>query len=262
MRLFLQELRINRKSFLIWLLSVGGMCFGCILLYGSVESSLSDMGDMFSDMGAMSAAFGMDRLSIATLEGYYATEIAMIHALGGAMFAAILGSNLLSKEEYGHTIEFLAVLPITRGKIVFQKYLAFVSMLVTFQILTSASYLLGFAVMDEKIPWEHFMVLTATQFLLLLEIGTICFCVSAFSRKNVMGIGLGIVFLFFVADIMCRIVPAIEDMKYVVPFSYCNATDIFTDTKISAGSVILGIVVVVVTYVSACIKYQKKDFSA
>ena len=115
MRLFLQELKMNRKSFLIWLFAVAGMCFGCILLYGSVESSMADMSDMYSDMGAMSVAFGMDRISIATLEGFFATEIAIMHALGAAMFAAILGSNLLSKEEFGHTIEFLAVLPLNRG---------------------------------------------------------------------------------------------------------------------------------------------------
>lgn len=262
MRLFLQELKMNQKSFIIWLLAVGGMCFGCILLYGSVESSLSDMGDMFSEMGAMSAAFGMDRLSIATLEGYFATEIAMIHALGGAMFAASVGSNLLSKEEYGHTIEFLAVLPLRRRKIVSQKYLAFVSLLVLFQLVTSVSYLLGFAIMDQAIPWDHFGILTVTQLLLLLEVGTICFAVSSFSKKNGMSIGLGIVFLFFVADIMSRIVPAIENIKYVVPFSYCNATDIFTDTDISIGSILIGIFVVLISYLWSFYYYQKKDFSA
>ena len=262
MRLFLQELRMNRKSFFIWLLAIAGMCFGCILLYGSVESSMADMSDMYSDMGAMSVAFGMDRISIATLEGFFATEIAIMHALGAAMFAAILGSNLLSKEEFGHTIEFLAVLPLTRGKIVLQKYLALVSMLVAFQILSNASYVLGFVIMGEAIPWKHLLIMTGTQFLLLLEVGTICFAVSAFSRKNVMGIGLGLVFLFFVADMMCRLVPDLENLKYLVPFSYCNATDIFTDTDISVISLLIGIGITILSYVLAHVKYLKKDFSA
>ena len=262
MRLFRQELKINYKSFLIWLLSVAGMCFGCILLYGSVEESIADMGEMFSEMGAMSAAFGMDRISIATLDGYFATEIAIIHALGSAMFAAILGCNMLSKEEYGHTIEFLAVLPISRGKIALQKYLALVGMITVFHIVATASYFIGFAIMGEAIPWEHGLLLALTQWLLLIEVGTISFCVSAFSRKNVMGIGLGIVFLFFVADMMCRIVPAIEDIKVAVPFAYCNAADIFTDTKISTLSFVIGIAVTVFALVASFVKYQKKDFSA
>lgn len=262
MKLLIQEWKSNKKSFLIWLLSVAGMCFGCILLYGSVEESLTDMGDIFSEMGAMSAAFGMDRLSIATLQGYYATEIALIHALGGAMFAAILGCNMLSKEEFGHTIEFLAVLPISRKRIVLQKYLALVSMLTLFQVITSASYALGFLLMGETYPVEHGLILMLTQLLLLLECGTICFGISAFSRKNCMGIGMGVVFLLFVADMMCRIVPAIENGKVVIPFSYCNATDIFTDTEIAPASFAIAFGVVAVSLAAAFIQYNKKDFSA
>ena len=116
--------------------------------------------------------------------------------------------------------------------------------------------------MDETIPWEHLLIMIGTQFLLLVEVGTLCFAVSAFSRKNVMGIGLGIVFVFFVADMMCRIVPDLENLKYIVPFSYCNATDIFTDTDISVISLLIGIGITVISYLLAHVKYLKKDFSA
>ena len=135
-------------------------------------------------------------------------------------------------------------------------------MLVVFQVLSGASYVLGFVIMGEAIPWKHLLIMTGTQFLLLLEVGTICFAVSAFSRKNVMGIGLGLVFLFFVADMMCRLVPDLENLKYLVPFSYCNATDIFTDTDISVISLLIGIGITILSYVLAHVKYLKKDFSA
>ena len=47
---------------------------------------------MFSVMGGFSAALGMDKVSIGTITGFYATEVALIFALGGAMFAAMTGS--------------------------------------------------------------------------------------------------------------------------------------------------------------------------
>lgn len=262
MRLYRHELKMNIKSFLIWTIAVGGMCFGCILLYSSVESSLSEVGDIFSQMGAMSTAFGMDRLSISTMTGYFATEIAMLHALGGAMFGAVLGSNLLSKEEFGHTIEFLAVLPITRGRILFQKYLAMVSYLFLFQAVSFSSYLVGFTAMGEEIPWKHMGIMAGTQLLMLIEVATICFGLSAFSRRNMMGAGLGIALLFFAADMMCRVVPAIEDLKFMTPFYYCNATDIFTDTELSVGSILVGAGITILAFCLSCWKYLKKDFSA
>ena len=112
MVIYKHEMKLNYKSLFIWTLTVGILCAGCILLYTSLEESMEGIADSFANMGSMSAALGMDKMSLATMRGYYATEIAMMHGLGGAMFAAILGSSLLSKEEAGHTSEFLNVLPV------------------------------------------------------------------------------------------------------------------------------------------------------
>ena len=257
--LYKQELKSNFKGFMIWFLVVVGMCFGCILLYSSVESSLEAMGDLYSKMGLLSKAFGMDRLSMATMSGYFATEIAMLHALGGGMFAAILGSNLLSKEEYGHTIEFLGVLPLSRLSILAQKFLAMVSMLVCFQVLGTLCYAGGFAIMGEEISAKHFWIMGVTQLLMMIEIGSICFCISAFSRRNRMGVGLGVAMIFFAMDIMCRIIPAIEDLKFVTPFYYSNATDIFTNEKMPVTALVIAAAAILASLFLATLRYHQKD---
>ena len=41
------EMKINAKSLLIWTLCVGLCCFGCILLYTSMEDSIKGMSDSF-----------------------------------------------------------------------------------------------------------------------------------------------------------------------------------------------------------------------
>lgn len=260
--LFLHEWKINLKSFLVWLISVGGMVFCFLLMYSSVEGSLENLGDLFSNMGPMSQIFGMDRLSINTLTGYYATEIAMVQSLGVAMFAAIIGSNMLSKEEFGHTIEFLGVLPITRVQIIIQKYISMISMLFVFQFICTSLCVLGFNIMGEEIVWEHFITLFLTQLIMVIEISTICFCISAFSGKNMMGIGLGVALILFAVDMMCRIVPAMEKTKYLTPFYYSNATDIFTNTDLNIIGIIVGILIMIISFVLSIIKYNKKDFSA
>lgn len=112
MTIWKHEMKMNIKALCIWTLCVGAMCFGCILMYTSLEDSLQDVADMYSNMGALSVAMGMDKMSLATLVGFYATEILMLHGLGGAMFAAIIGTGILSKEEAGHTSEFLYVFPV------------------------------------------------------------------------------------------------------------------------------------------------------
>lgn len=262
MTLFKKEMKMNLKSLIIWTGCVGILCFGCILLYTSLEESLQDMADAYSNMGAMSAALGMDKMSIATLVGFYATEIAMMHGLGGAMFAAILGSGLLSKEEAGHTSEFLNVFPVSRKSIVFQKYLALASNIAIFNIVCVVLYITGFVMMGEEVPGKEMFWYHLTQFIMHLEIGSICFLLSAFSKRNLIGAGLGMVILLFAADMMCRIIPAIENVKYVTPFYYANGADIFTSGKPEGVMLFVGIVILMLSAGAGALHYCKKDLAA
>lgn len=261
MILYKHEMKMNRNALLIWTLSVGLICFGCILLYTSLEESVQGIAESFSDMGAMSAALGMDKMSLATLQGYYATEIALMHGLGGAMFAAILGMGLLSKEESGHTTEFLCVLPVGRGYIVLWKYLVLISNIVLLNLVCAGLYVLGFIMMGEDIDGREMALYHLAAVLMQLEIGSICFFLSACMKKNKFGAGLGLTLLLFAADMMCRIVPAIEDMKYLTPFYYSNAADIFAEGKINGVMAAIGVCVTVVCYAAAHWVYCKKDFT-
>lgn len=263
MVLYKHEMKMNLKSLLIWTLSVGFICFGCILLYTSLEDSIQGIADSFSDLGAMSAALGMDKMNLATMKGYYATEIAMMHSLGGAMFAAILGTGIVSKEESGHTTEFLCVLPIGRGQIVFRKYLALVSNIVILNLACTGLYVLGFVMMGDSpdLLTKEMALYHMAAALMQLEVGTICFFISACVRKNMMGAGLGLTLLLFAADMMCRVVPAIEDLKYITPFYYANAADIFTEGKINMAMTASGVGIIAACYAAAHWIYCKKDFA-
>ncbi len=262
MVLYMQEMKMNLKSLIIWMVCVGGLCFGCILLYTSLEDSIQEIADVYSNMGSMSVALGMDKMSLATLTGFYATEIAMMHGLGGAMFAAVLGTGMLSKEEAGHTTEFLNVLPVGRSRIFSQKYMAVVSNIFIFNLFCFFLYVLGFLLMKEEISGKEMALYHFAQLVMQIEIATVCFMVSAFTKKNLMGAGLGLVILMFAADMMCRIIPAIEDIKYITPFYYSNAADIFTEGSIDNVMLGIGVGIILITFVAAGIRYGKKDFAA
>lgn len=262
MRMYQHEMKMNLKSLVIWTVCVGGLCFGCILLYSSLEDSLQEIADAYANMGAMSMAFGMDKMSLATLTGFYATEVALMHGLGGAMFAAILGSSILSKEEAGHTADFLNTLPVSRKSILLQKYVALVSNLLIFNLICVTCYLIGFVTMGEEIPGREMAMYHGAICLMQIEIGTICFLLSAFSKRIQIGAGLGITIFLYAVDVMCRIIPALEDAKYITPFYYSNAPDIFTKSEIDGKLLGIGVVVTVISLFIAGVKYCKKDIAS
>ena len=225
--IYKHEMKLLYKTFFIWTLAVGGMCFVCILLFNSMKEEMEGMAESFSQMGAFADAFGMSQLSIATLEGFYATEVGTVHSLGAAMFAAIISMNMLSKEEDGHTSEFLFTLPVSRGKVITSKLIAVITNVIIFNVSSVGAYTLGIVILGEDIDFDRLFLYHGMQLLMHLEIAGICFGLSAFMKKNKLGLGLGIVMIFYAYDLMARVVPNLSDYKLLSPFSYSNAADIF-----------------------------------
>lgn len=257
-----REIKLNLKSFLIWSISVGLMGLSCILLYQSMEGDMKDMADMFSNMGAFSDAFGMSTLSIATLKGYFATEVGTVHGLGGGMFAAILAIDILSKEEDKHTGEFLFSLPVSRAKVLVAKGICVVMMLVLFTAICAIFYVSGFVYLGEELPVSEFVTFMLRQLLMNLEIAAICFGISAISGKSRIGLGLGLTFFFYVYDLMGRVVPDLKDYLYIGPYSYANASEIFSGFEASASSFVVAAVVSVLAVVFAFWIFGKRDLAS
>ncbi len=260
--IYKHEMKILYKTLLIWTLAVGGMCFICILLFNSMKEEMEGMAESFSQMGAFADAFGMSQLSIATLEGFYSTEVGTVHSLGAAMFASIISMIMLSKEEDGHTSEFLFTLPVSRGKVIISKLIAVITNVIIFNVISVEAYALGIVILGEDIDFDRFFLYHGMQLLMHLEIAGICFGLSAFMKKNKLGLGLGIVMIFYAYDLMSRVIPDLSDYKILSPFSYSNAADIFSTGQVEVPALVLGIVVMAVCVIAAYIRYGKRDLAA
>lgn len=262
MTLWKHELKMNLKTLLIWSMSVGIICFGCLLLFKGLQESMEGMADMYAQMGAFSTALGLDKVSMNTIEGFYATEVALMFALGGAMFAAMTGVSLISKEEEGHTSEFLNTLPFGRMHIVYTKYVSLIFSVFFFQIICVIWILAGFLGASDFPPMNEFILYHTAQFLMQLEIATICFLISAWNKKRQTGIALGLALLLYMMDLMCRVLPDIENLKYVTPYYFSNAADIFTNKSVDAVMLFICLGVILVCAAAAGIIYEKRDLAA
>lgn len=261
MVLFVQEWKQNKKSLLVWSLCVGVLCFGCLLLYDSLADSMGGMSEMFSEMGAFSAALGMNKVNIGTLEGYYAVEIAILLSLGGGLFAAMTGSAFVAKEEEGHTSEFLNALPLSRTGILLAKYAAMALLLFGFGLITFICALAGFACMGEMPDMVNLLQYHGAAFLMQLEIGSICFLLSAMCRKKPTGAALGLTVFFYMLDLLLRVVPALQSAKYITPFYYANASDIFSENAVNIPLLGAGAGVCAVFLAAALFVYGRRDIS-
>lgn len=260
--MYLYEMKKGIKSLLIWSLAVGLMGLFCILLFSGMEEQMADMAGSFSDLGAFSDAFGMSTLSIATLEGFFATEVGTIHALGSCMFAASLGITLLSKEEDGHTAEFTFTLPLSRSKVLTAKLCAMICHLVLFTLLCGGLYWCGILAVGEEMDFNKFVVYMASQFFMNLEVAGICFLFSALNRKNKMGLGIGLALTLYVYDLMARVVPDLKDTQFLTPFAFSNASEIFSNTLEPERALAFGSLLLVGSLMAAYAIYLKRDLAS
>ena len=262
MRILRHEWKMNLKALLVWTICVGISCCGCILLFSSVADSMGAMAQGFAEMGSFSAALGMDKVSIATLSGYYASEISIIFSLGGAMFAAMTGAVLLSKEEEGHTAEFLFTLPVSRSYILMWKYVAMLVLIFLFNGICIGFDIAGFLGIGEEILWKEYFLYHVASLVMQIEVGSICFLLSALSRRKQIGLGLGIAVFFYLMDIMCRIVPELGFLQYLTPYYYTNAADIFSGEGIKYGLTLLGVCISMVAVAAAGVVYSRRDLAS
>ena len=262
MTLLKQEWKMNIKSLLIWTLCVGLCCSGCILLFDSVAESMEEMAKSFSEMGSFSAAFGMDKVSVATLPGFYATEISIIFLLGGAMFAAMTGAVLLSKEEEGHTMEFLHTMPVSRTYIYLWKYVALLLLIIVFNAVCIGLDVIGFVAIGEEIAMAEYVEYHILALVMQIEIGSICYLISSVCKRKQIGLALGIAVLFYLMDIMCNIVPDLEFLRFFTPFYYANAAQIYSGGDSRMGLMFLGLAVTIVAVFAGGMVYKKRDMAA
>ena len=253
------EINQGKLSFLIWTASVGMLLAVCVFLYPEMKGEMEGVSELFASMGSFTAAFGMDKLNFGTLTGYYAVECGNILGLGGGFYAALCGAGILSKEEKERTAEFLLVHPVSRSRIVTEKLIAVFLQITAMNLLIYALAAGSMAAIGEDIPWKELNLLHLAYYLMQLEIGGVCFGISAFMRKGTLGAGLGLAAMLYCLNLISNIADAASFLKYITPFGYCDGADIVSEGSLDGALVAVGALIGVAGIAAAYLKYTKKD---
>lgn len=259
MNVFRLEWKLNRLSFIIWTAVISFMLTVCIAIYPEMSSQMDQMNEMFADMGAFTAAFGMDQLNFGEFSGYFGVECGNVLGMFGAFFAGILGIGSLAKEERDHTAEFLLTHPISRTRIMLEKLLSLISIL--FVMNLAVMCITGGAILaiGAEMELKQFFLLFLSYFLLQVQIVVITFSLSSFLRTGSFGLGLGIAATFYFLNIVSNLTEEAEFLKYLTPFSYADAPSIIADGAIPGKYFLTGVLLAVISLVAALLYYPKKD---
>ena len=257
MTIFRKELSGGAVSFLVWFAVVDALMAVCVGMYPSMAGSMEDMSALFAGMGDFSAAFGLDKLQFGSIMGFYGTECNIL-GLGGAFYAALTAMGLLAGEEGGHTAEFLLTHPVSRLRVAAEKLLALAVLIAALNVVCFACGAGGILVIGETADWSGLLRYHGALLLMQLEVGGVCFSLSALLRRG--GLGMGIAALLYFAGLLINLDSGLDWLRFVTPYYYADATRIF-DGEALAGPVLTGYALGALGAVFGLWWYRRKDIA-
>jgi ABC-2 type transport system permease protein len=264
MNILMRELKANRRSLIIWVSVLALLSFLMMSLYPSFADDADKMEELLSAFPEdFLKAFGANKLSMAEGIGWFALETYLLIILFGSMFAVILGSSMLAKEEEEKTIEFLLAKPVTRSQVVTGKLLAFVGYIFAFNFCVGLATFIGFELFVEQYSRIELLRLIAAPFLAHLSFACIGFLLSLFftRRKSAYSAGIGLVLLTYFLSVIADLAERVRFLRYASPFYYMNAADIVTNGRIDPLHILIVLGVSVFAVGATYFLYNRRDIT-
>ncbi len=255
------ELKANLKSLLIWCAIFAALIFMMTSEFSAYYNNpeMADIMEMFPE--SMLKAFSMENANLTTTTGYLSL-VALYFYLMAGVFAVLLGSGIIAKEERDKTAEYLMTMPISREKIILSKLIAaMINCLILLAIIFGATILAMYNYDLDSTFFAFIYNLGIAIFLemmIFMSIGM--FLASVLKRYKSSGkIAASLLILLYFINVAIGLSKNLAVLEYVTPFKYFNAQDILQTGHLELKFVMLSIGITVVGIIGTFLIYPRRD---
>jgi ABC-2 type transport system permease protein len=262
--LFIKELKRNAIGLILWsaiimlLISVTMSVFRTFL-----ENQSKVMGLLNIIPGGLLEFKGIsDVNALLSVMGFYSANNIIYMMVLGSIYSIVLSSNILLKEEYNKTAEYLLTRPLTRTEIFLSKS-AVIS--VNILLINLGTSLAGFVSIElvKNTPFSlgTFLILSLYTFLLNFLFGTIGLLMSTGVKRArpITTLSIGFVLVIYFAYTLSKIANSVSWVGYLTPFKYVNTNvtdpNYHLEIRNLAFFVLLSVIFMTISYKL----YKKKD---
>lgn len=180
-------------------------------------------------------------------------------------YGGIIGAKALTSEEGKGTIEFLYAQPISRSSILRQKLLSGVIRFLLYSIFIYGITCLMITVLNPGMNISGIAIDLFRIFLALLYAGyvflAVGFFLSALFRSNAESISvvMALILISYIVGLMGDILSKFHFLSYLSPIQHVLPLTVFND-GFRMLPLIIGVLVIIVSFICAVIRYNKKDF--
>lgn len=263
MNVFLWEMKANRKSLIIWSIGMLLMIASSMGKYAGLSASGQSVNDLLAQMPkSLQAIMGTGTFDLSTATGYYGILFIYL-AIMTTIHAAMLGSNIISKEERDKTAEFLLVKPTSRNKIITSKLLAALINIIILNLVTTffSIYMVQKYSKGEAVTGA-IATLMLGMFILQLIFLFIGTAIAAISKnpKSASSLATGILLSTFILSVVLDMNSRLENLKYLTPFKYFDAKNLMY-SGFDTVYILLSALIIAALFTSTYSSYKKRDLT-
>lgn len=258
-----REFKVNLKSFIIWLAVLLIMFLVVFLIYPYIitDDTMKNMDELMKVFPEeVLKAFNMDMESIETAYGWLKTEGFMFILLITGFYSSILGGNILLKEESDKTIEYLGSLPLKRSKIITNKIIVSIIYIVSMVLILGIFNYIALS-FSGNFDHKQFILLSITPIFITLPLFAINLFISTFlhKTKKIIGISLGMVFIFYLFSILSELSTSVEFIKYLSIYTLADTRNVISDVSINPINIIVSLLITMLFIGGTYIRYSNKE---
>ena len=258
-----KEFKFNLKSFIIWTSVLIIMFLVVFLVYPYIVTdetvkSLDEMLKVFPS--ELIKAFNMDITSINSAYGWLKSEGFMFVLLIVGLYSSILGSNIVLKEENDKTIEYLGSLPIKRTKIMSNKIIVSITYIFLMTIVLGLFNYIALLISGD-FNQKEYLLLSITPLFVGLPLFGLNLFISTFlhKTKKTIGISLGLVFIFYLLNVLSELSSNVEILKYFSIYTLADTRGIVSNQAINPMMIIISVIITGVLLLLSYSRYNKKE---
>jgi ABC-2 type transport system permease protein len=225
--LFRMEFKRNAASLFIWSAVISLLVFFTMALFPTfLKNQQQIMGFMQLVPQVALKARGFGNVGdLFSVLGFYAANNIVYMMLMGSIFSMVLSANILLKEEYNKTAEYLMSKPLTRGEIYLTKLAVVLINIMVVNIITVLAGFFGMKVFSSSgFSINAFCVISLYTLFLNFFFGAAGYFISLLSKrvKPLTFFSTGLVLVCYFLYTISRITESAGKFGYLSPFKYVD----------------------------------------
>jgi len=258
------EIRQKRKGIVTFSLFVFFFGIMMVAAFETLGAGL-DMDELFESYPAfVTELFGKSIVSFGDFGSFITVEyLQWVWYLIVPAYLALFCAGSIAGEVERKTADILLSYPVSRQRVVLEKFLAAGAPVLLINGMGLAAILVGAAAVDVAFEarWAVYAFMQATPFLLVWVGAFTLLSVLVYNEKTVSTLSIGAVFGLYVLDVVSRLVEGVSFLGYVSPMHYYDPGRAMALNIVAWGGSIVLVAAAVALAFGAAYVFTRRDIS-